>query len=84
MEGAVGQKNVCLTKNTHTHHDTTVFIFRVLGPIGLVTMLVARAFGASRVVIADMHPDRLKFAKGLGEGSGVETVALSYKDEVRS
>ena len=46
-------------------------------------MLVARAFGASRVVIADVHPHRLRFAKGLMKGSGVECVELSFKDEVQ-
>ena len=46
-------------------------------------MMVARAFGASRIVIADVSPDRLRFAKGLAEGSGVESVQLSSKDEVR-
>ena len=57
--------------------------FGVLGPIGLVTMMVARAFGASRIVIADVSPDRLRFAKGLVEGSEVESVQLSFKDEVQ-
>eukprot|EP00897_Mesotaenium_endlicherianum_P003432 jgi/Mesen1/3116/ME000184S02183 len=36
------------------------------GPIGLVTMLVARAFGASRVAITDVDPKRLQFAAQLG------------------
>ncbi|GLT70281.1 hypothetical protein SLA2020_423720 [Shorea laevis] len=36
------------------------------GPIGLVTLLAARAFGASRIVIADVDDHRLSVAKELG------------------
>lgn len=36
------------------------------GPIGLVTMLAARAFGAPRIVLADIDEQRLAFAKNLG------------------
>ena len=36
------------------------------GPIGLVTMLAARAFGAPKIIIADIDDRRLSFAKDLG------------------
>ncbi|KAM8893721.1 sorbitol dehydrogenase isoform 1-T1 [Spinachia spinachia] len=36
------------------------------GPIGLVCLLVAKAMGASHVVITDMLPERLTMAKELG------------------
>lgn len=36
------------------------------GPIGLVTMLAARAFGASKIVMVDIDDLRLSFAKDLG------------------
>ncbi|XP_014479371.1 PREDICTED: sorbitol dehydrogenase-like [Dinoponera quadriceps] len=36
------------------------------GPIGLVTLLVAKAMGASKVVITDILESRLKIAKKLG------------------
>ncbi|XP_057471071.1 sorbitol dehydrogenase-like [Actinidia eriantha] len=36
------------------------------GPIGLVTMLAARAFGVSKIVVADVDEVRLAIAKDLG------------------
>jgi (R,R)-butanediol dehydrogenase / meso-butanediol dehydrogenase / diacetyl reductase len=36
------------------------------GPIGLLTALVAQARGASRVIISDVVPSRLKLAESLG------------------
>ncbi|XP_036950403.1 sorbitol dehydrogenase [Acanthopagrus latus] len=36
------------------------------GPIGLVCLLVAKAMGASKVVITDLFPERLTMAKELG------------------
>ncbi|XAR71755.1 L-idonate 5-dehydrogenase (NAD+) [Bertholletia excelsa] len=44
------------------------------GPIGLVTMLAARAFGAPRIVLADVDDRRLSFAKNLGAD---ETILVS-------
>ncbi|XAR71844.1 L-iditol 2-dehydrogenase [Bertholletia excelsa] len=49
------------------------------GPIGLVTMLSARAFGAPRVVIVDVDDRRLAVAKDLGADSTVK-VSLSPED----
>lgn len=36
------------------------------GPIGLVSMLTARAFGAPRIIITDVDSQRLSVAKQLG------------------
>ncbi|KAI4829790.1 hypothetical protein CgunFtcFv8_020728 [Champsocephalus gunnari] len=44
---------------------TTVLICGA-GPIGLVCLLVAKAMGASQVVITDLAPERLTMAKELG------------------
>lgn len=44
------------------------------GPIGLVSMLASRAFGASRIVIVDVDDKRLSVAKELGAD---ETVLVS-------
>lgn len=41
------------------------------GPIGLVTMLVARVFGAVRVVVTDIDEKRLSTAKELGADSTI-------------
>jgi L-iditol 2-dehydrogenase len=38
------------------------------GPIGLVTFLVASAFGAGRTILIDMQPRRLELAERLGAG----------------
>ncbi|EPS64701.1 hypothetical protein M569_10079, partial [Genlisea aurea] len=48
------------------------------GPIGLVTMLSARAFGAPRIVVVDVDDHRLSVAKGVGADA---TVRVSSKRE---
>nr|GLL46501.1 L-idonate 5-dehydrogenase-like [Ipomoea trifida] len=53
------------------------------GPIGLVTMLAARAFGAPTILIADVDDRRLSFAKSLGADQTIQVtpsiqVALSH------
>lgn len=45
--------------------ETKVLIMGA-GPIGLVTMLAARAFGAPKIVIVDVDDHRLSVAKTLG------------------
>ncbi|KAJ4825672.1 hypothetical protein Tsubulata_051392 [Turnera subulata] len=45
--------------------ETNVLIMGA-GPIGLITLLAARAFGAPRVIIADVDDQRLSIAKNLG------------------
>lgn len=42
------------------------------GPIGLVTMLAAYAFGAPRVVVADVDKQRLHIAQDLGASSTIQ------------
>ncbi|KAM7494545.1 hypothetical protein LguiB_029154 [Lonicera macranthoides] len=49
------------------------------GPIGLVTMLAARAFGAPRIVIVDVDDERLSVAKKLG-ANGVVKVSTDKQD----
>jgi L-iditol 2-dehydrogenase len=48
------------------------------GPIGLVTLLAARAAGCEPIVITDLFPSRLEFAKKLVPG--VRTVVVDMKD----
>lgn len=48
------------------------------GPIGLVTLMAARAFGAPRVVIVDVDDHRLSVATALGADA---TVKVSTRDE---
>ncbi|EFJ11947.1 hypothetical protein SELMODRAFT_271876 [Selaginella moellendorffii] len=50
------------------------------GPIGLVTMLAARAFGATRIVVTDVDASRLAVAAQLG-APDVITVLVSTKTE---
>lgn len=45
--------------------ETNVLIMGA-GPIGLITFLASRAFGAPRVVIVDVDDRRLSIAKNLG------------------
>ncbi|KAK1577164.1 hypothetical protein Q3G72_019460 [Acer saccharum] len=49
------------------------------GPIGLVTLLAARAFGAPRIVIADVDVQRLSIAKNLGVDETIQ-VSTDIKD----
>lgn len=45
--------------------ETNVLVMGA-GPIGLVTMLAARAFGAPKIIIVDVDDNRLSVAKSLG------------------
>lgn len=58
--------------------ETKVLIMGA-GPIGLVTMLAARAFGAPKIVMVDIDDCRLSFAKVLGADG---TILASTKIEV--
>lgn len=51
--------------------ETTVLILGA-GPIGLVTLLAARAFGAPKVVVVDVDDHRLSVAKKLGAAAVVK------------
>jgi len=46
------------------------------GPIGLVSLLAARAFGAPRVVIVDVDEHRLAVAKSLGADAAEEVARI--------
>ncbi|RDX68601.1 Sorbitol dehydrogenase [Mucuna pruriens] len=58
--------------------ETNVLIMGA-GPIGLVTMLAARAFGASRTIIVDVDDHRLSVAKSLGADDIVQ-VSTNIQD----
>ncbi|KAI4351816.1 hypothetical protein L6164_006129 [Bauhinia variegata] len=58
--------------------DTSVSIIGA-GTIGLVVLLAARAFGASKIVIADVDDGRLSIAKDLGANEIVQ-VSTSIQD----
>ncbi|PIA34210.1 hypothetical protein AQUCO_03800061v1 [Aquilegia coerulea] len=58
--------------------ETTVLIVGA-GPIGLVTLLAARAYGAPKVVIVDVDSHRLSVAKKLGADAIIQ---VSTKSEV--
>ncbi|KAJ0042711.1 hypothetical protein Pint_17365 [Pistacia integerrima] len=58
--------------------ETNVLIMGA-GPIGLVTLLAARAFGAPRIVIVDVDNYRLSVAKDLGADEIVK-VSINLQD----
>ncbi|KAK1409169.1 hypothetical protein QVD17_35694 [Tagetes erecta] len=65
-------------RRAQVNPDTKVLIFGA-GPIGLVTMLAARAFGAPKVIIADVDCHRLSIAKDLG-ADGTIQVSTNIQD----
>ncbi|XP_058085897.1 sorbitol dehydrogenase [Magnolia sinica] len=58
--------------------ETNVLIMGA-GPIGLVSMLAARAFGAPKIVIVDVDDHRLSVAKELGADQSVK-VSTNIQD----
>lgn len=58
--------------------ETNVLVMGA-GPIGLVTMLAAHAFGAPKIVIVDVDEQRLSVAKELGAN---ETLKVSTSIQV--
>ena len=54
--------------------ETNILIMGA-GPIGMVTMLAARAFGAPRIIIVDISDYRLAVAKKLGADDVVKVSA---------
>eukprot|EP00752_Nemacystus_decipiens_P001576 g1537.t1 len=50
------------------------------GPIGLVSMMVAKAFGAAELVVTDVSDERLKVAKDLGAGLTVNVKGLTPEE----
>lgn len=65
-------------RRAHVSPDTNILIIGA-GPIGLITLLAARAFGAPRIVIVDVDDCRLSIAKSLGAD---KTVTASTNIEV--
>jgi len=53
------------------------------GPIGLLTMQTARAFGATRVYISDLVDRRLAMARDLGADAGFNAGVFDLVEEVR-
>ncbi|XP_022984439.1 sorbitol dehydrogenase [Cucurbita maxima] len=58
--------------------ETNVLVMGA-GPIGLVTMMAARAFGAPRIVIVDVDDFRLSVAKDLGADEVIK-VSIDIQD----
>ncbi|KAG5188786.1 sorbitol dehydrogenase [Tribonema minus] len=50
------------------------------GPIGLVTLLVAKAFGATSIVITDISDERLTVAKALGATACINVANLTTEE----
>src|SRR3954454_243109 len=50
------------------------------GPIGLVSVQAARAFGATEIVVSDVNPDRLALARDLGATDVVDARTASVTD----
>lgn len=63
---------------------TTKVLILGAGPIGLVTLLTAHAYGSPKVIIADVSAERLKVAKELGANATVllSTVESDVESEV--
>ncbi|KAI1301715.1 Sorbitol dehydrogenase [Halotydeus destructor] len=55
--------HACKRANVQVGHNVLIC---GAGPIGLVTLLSAKAFGASKICITDINEQRLKMAKQLG------------------
>lgn len=52
------------------------------GTIGLLTMQWAKIFGAQKVVVFDIVPERLELAARLGADAGVNTLDADFKQQV--
>lgn len=50
-----------------------------MGPVGLMAVVAARAFGAGQIIAADLEPNRLKAARKLG---ATHTVRVGEEDPV--
>ena len=66
--------SVCIwaAQKAQIKNDTTVLIARA-GPIGVIMAQVARAFGASEVVVTDVVDSRLDFVKKYGATKTINT-----------
>ncbi|KAK9181716.1 hypothetical protein WN944_024855 [Citrus x changshan-huyou] len=70
--GSLAHKEQC----ANVGPETNVLILGS-GPIGLVTLLAARAFGAPRIVITDVDVQRLFIARNLGADETVKSQQIS-------
>lgn len=70
-------------KRADLHPGSTVCIIGS-GPIGLITMKVARAFGAARVIMLDVLPSRLDSACALGADLGLDSTTPDVVDSILS
>lgn len=50
------------------------------GPIGLLSLLTAKSFGAAKVINTDILDDRLKLAKELGADATINVKGMSASD----
>ncbi|MCG4627895.1 zinc-binding dehydrogenase, partial [Anaerostipes hadrus] len=67
-------------KDSGLRFGDTVAIFGA-GPIGLLTIVAARAAGASRIVVADLSQPRLDLAKKAG---ATDIINSGEKDAVQT
>jgi L-idonate 5-dehydrogenase len=69
-----------------THRAGSVAGKRVLvtggGPIGLLNVIVARAYGAAVIALSDPMPDRRAMALEVGADAALDPTAASFKDEI--
>ncbi|MCL6548443.1 MAG: NAD(P)-dependent alcohol dehydrogenase [Alicyclobacillus sp.] len=54
-----------------------------MGPVGLLTVVAARAFGASEVYVTDLEPIRLEAAKRLGATAAINVKERDAAEAVR-
>ena len=52
------------------------------GPVGFLTMLIAKAAGATQIGMTDINENRLQFAKDYGEGNQCETYDVTKEGVV--
>ena len=60
---------------------STVFISGA-GPVGLLGILVVRAFGADKVIVSDVEPSRLEVAKKLGADLTINAAKTDVNKEI--
>jgi threonine dehydrogenase-like Zn-dependent dehydrogenase len=53
------------------------------GPMGMLFALVYRAMGAGKIVVVDLAPFRLEFARTLGLDAALNATAVDVGDEIR-
>lgn len=51
------------------------------GPIGIMTMQMAKIYGASKVVVFDIVDEKLNLAKELGADAGINTLSDGFMEE---